>query len=110
MGHVAARRSGLDAYVCSIDVGPAIRDAIGQLAAPCRVAVMLVDVEGMTYGEAAQVAKVPMGRIRSRLFRAWRFRQGQPFAYARGLGFTSAADPKSTRRESASITPIRPEP
>ena len=110
MGHVAAQRSGLDAYECSIDVAAAIRDAIDQLAAPYRVAVMLVDVKGMTYDEAAQVAEVPVGTIRSRLFRTWRFRQEQPFAYARDLGFTSAADSNSTRRESASITPIRPEP
>ncbi len=43
MGHVAAQHSGLDAYVCSIDIGPAIRDAIEQLAAPYRLAVTLVD-------------------------------------------------------------------
>ncbi len=56
MGHVAAQRTGLDAFVCRIDVGPAIREAIEQLAAPYRAAVTLVDVEGLSYEEAAQVA------------------------------------------------------
>ncbi|QJR36965.1 sigma-70 family RNA polymerase sigma factor [Gemmatimonas groenlandica] len=91
MGHVAAQRTGLDAYVCSIDVGPAIRDAIEQLAAPYRAAVTLVDVEGLSYEEAAQVAEVPVGTIRSRLFRARRLLQEQLFEYARDLGVTKAA-------------------
>lgn len=109
MGHVAAQRSGLDAYVCSIDVGPAIRDAIEQLAAPYRLAVTLVDVEGMSYEEAAQVAAVPVGTIRSRLFRARRLLQEQLFEYARDLGFTGAADTTRPTPESVSITSPRPE-
>lgn len=88
MSHVAAQRTGLDAYVCSIDVGPAIHGAIEQLAAPYRLAVTLVDVEGLSYEEAAQVAEVPVGTIRSRLFRARRLLQEQLFAYARDLGVT----------------------
>lgn len=101
MGHVAAQRTGLDAYVCSIDVGPAIRDAIDQLAAPYRAAVTLVDVEGLSYEEAAQVAEVPVGTIRSRLFRARRLLQEQLFEYARDLGVTTAAvSNRSTRPDS----------
>ena len=101
MGHVAAQRSGLDAYVCSIDVGPAIREAIDQLATPYRLAVMLVDVEGLSYEEAAQVAAVPVGTIRSRLFRARRLLQEQLFEYARDLGFSRA--PHSTASPSATL-------
>ncbi|WP_309671304.1 sigma-70 family RNA polymerase sigma factor [Gemmatimonas sp.] len=101
MGHVAAQRTGLDAYVCSIDVGPAIREAIEQLAAPYRAAVTLVDVEGLSYEEAAQVAEVPIGTIRSRLFRARRLLQEQLFEYARDLGVTKAAvSNPSTRPDS----------
>lgn len=91
MGHVAAQRSGLDAYVCSIDVGPAIREAIDQLATPYRLAVTLVDVEGLSYEEAAQVAEVPVGTIRSRLFRARRLLQEQLFEYAQDHGFARAS-------------------
>lgn len=100
MGHVAAQRTGLDVYVCSIDVGPAIHDAIERLASPFRVAVTLVDVEGMSYEEAAQVAGVPVGTIRSRLFRARRLLQEQLFEYARDLGVTSSATPSTTSTRS----------
>jgi len=103
MGHVAAQRSGLDAFVSSIDVGPAIREAIDQLAAPYRLAVTLVDVEGLSYEEAAQMAEVPVGTIRSRLFRARRLLQEQLFEYASDLGVTSAATAKGPGRESTSI-------
>lgn len=106
MSHVAAQRTGLDAYVCSIDVGPAIREAIEQLAAPYRLAVMLVDVEGLSYEEAAAVAEVPVGTIRSRLFRARRLLQDQLFEYARDLGVTTA----SPAAKSNSTTSTRPKP
>ncbi len=102
MGHVAAQRTGLDAFVCSIDVGPAIASAIEQLAPPFRLAVILVDVEGMSYDEAAAVADVPVGTIRSRLFRARRLLQEHLFEYARDLGVTRAlrSDHSTTGAES----------
>jgi RNA polymerase sigma-70 factor (ECF subfamily) len=105
MDHIAAQRTGLDAFVWRIDVGPAIHVAIEQLAAPYRAAVTLVDVEGLSYEEAAEVAAVPVGTIRSRLFRARRLLQEQLFEYARDLGVTRPSPPAtvdstpSTRRE-----------
>ncbi len=86
MGHVAAQRSGLDRFVNTLDVGPAIRAAIDGLAPPFRAAVQLVDVEGYAYDEAAEVLGVPVGTVRSRLFRARRLLQEQLFDYARDIG------------------------
>ena len=106
LDHMAAQRSGLDAFVCRIDVGPAIQVAIEQLAAPYRVAVTLVDVEGLSYEEAAEVAAVPVGTIRSRLFRARRLLQKQLFEYARDLGVTRPSPPATVD----STTSTRPEP
>ena len=106
MDHMAAQRSGLDAFVCRIDVGPAIQVAIEQLAAPYRVAVTLVDVEGLSYEEAAEVAAVPVGTIRSRLFRARRLLQKQLFEYARDLGVTRLSPPATVD----STTSTHPEP
>jgi RNA polymerase sigma-70 factor (ECF subfamily) len=110
MGHVAAQRSGLDQFVTSIDVGPAISAAIETLAPPFRAVVMLVDVDGASYDEAAAVLDVPVGTIRSRLFRARRLLQEQLFDHARDLGVTrastsasvsrSVSDANSTARES----------
>lgn len=91
MGHVTAQRSGLDRFVGSIDVGPAISAAIDRLSPPMRVVVVLVDVQGLGYDEAAAVLNVPVGTIRSRLFRARRVLQEQLFEFARDAGFTVSA-------------------
>ena len=66
------KRTGLDAYVCSIDVGPVILRMVEQLAAPYRLAVTPVDVEALLYEEAVRVSDVPVGTSRSRLLRARR--------------------------------------
>jgi RNA polymerase sigma-70 factor (ECF subfamily) len=96
MGHVAAQRTGLDRFVGTLDLGPAIARAVEALAPPFRSAVLLVDVEGMAYEEAAAVLEVPVGTVRSRLFRARRLLQEQLFEFARDAGFTGAA-PSSPR-------------
>lgn len=86
MDHVAAQRSGLDHFVSSIDVVPAIHAAVDQLAPAFRAVVMLVDVQGLQYEEAAEVLAVPVGTVRSRLFRARRLLQEALFEYARDAG------------------------
>jgi RNA polymerase sigma-70 factor (ECF subfamily) len=86
MGHVAAQRSGLDRFVNTLDVGPAICAAIEGLAPPFRAVVQLVDVDGYAYDEAAEVLGIPVGTVRSRLFRARRLLQEQLFDYARDAG------------------------
>ncbi len=91
MGHVAAQRTGLDRFVSTLDVGPAIRAAIGRLTPAHQAVVMLVDVEGLGYDEAAAVLGVPIGTVRSRLFRARRLLQEQLFEYARDAGAIGAA-------------------
>jgi RNA polymerase sigma-70 factor (ECF subfamily) len=47
----------------------AMRRAIGRLPDDQRLAVALVLVEGLSYGEAAKVMEVPMGTLTSRLGR-----------------------------------------
>ena len=47
-----------------------IAQAIDELPQAFRIAVMLVDVEGFTYQEAADALEVPVGTVRSRLKRA----------------------------------------
>lgn len=86
MGHVAAQRSGLDRFVTSIDLGPAIQRAIDTLSPTMQSVVLLVDVQGLGYDEAAEVLSIPVGTVRSRLFRARRLLQEQLFEYARDAG------------------------
>jgi RNA polymerase sigma-70 factor, ECF subfamily len=47
-----------------------VRAALAKIPAEQRAALLLVTVEGLSYKEAAQVAKVPVGTIMSRLARA----------------------------------------
>lgn len=44
--------------------------ALDELPDAFRIAVVLVDVEGYSYGEAAELLGVPVGTVRSRLARA----------------------------------------
>ena len=52
--------------------------------------VMLVDVEGFSYADAASELGVPVGTVRSRLFRARRLLQEALIDYARDLGLAAA--------------------
>jgi len=92
-GHVAAVRDGVDDLFDRLDLGPAIDRALAELPDAFRVAVVLVDVEGQAYEEAAAVAGVPVGTIRSRLFRGRRLLQEQLLSYARDAGFAAPAGP-----------------
>lgn len=47
-----------------------VRRAVSRLPVEQRTALLLVTVEGLSYKEAAAVAKVPVGTIMSRLARA----------------------------------------
>ena len=51
---------------------PEVSSALNELPETFRTAVLLVDVEGLTYEEAAGVVECPVGTLRSRLFRARR--------------------------------------
>jgi RNA polymerase sigma-70 factor (ECF subfamily) len=50
--------------------GSEVARALEQLPESFRVAVLLVDVEGLGYEEAAEALRCPVGTLRSRLFRA----------------------------------------
>ncbi len=47
-----------------------INAAIAELPEDMRVAIMLREVEGMSYEDIAQIMNCPVGTVRSRLFRA----------------------------------------
>ncbi len=61
--------------------------ALGSLAEEFRLAVLLVDVEGLTYEEAARALGCPVGTIRSRLARGRRALFIELRGYARGAGY-----------------------
>lgn len=55
-----------------VELNQAIQHCLEKLSADFRTVVVLVDVEGMDYAEAAEVINSPLGTIKSRLARARR--------------------------------------
>lgn len=74
-------------------VEPEVRQALGQLPENFRTAILLVDVEGLTYEEAAAVITCPVGTLRSRLFRARRVLFVALREYALKIGFIRKTQP-----------------
>ena len=96
VAHWRAQESGVAAVAERMDLGPAIDRALAALAPHYRAAVVLVDVEGQSYEDAALVLGVAVGTVRSRLFRGRRLLQDQLFAYARDAGFATGAPRRHT--------------
>jgi RNA polymerase sigma-70 factor (ECF subfamily) len=69
-------------------IGTEVDQALKRLPESFRLAVLLVDVEEMSYEEAATILNCPMGTLRSRLFRARKqlFLELQPYAQKKGYG------------------------
>ncbi len=91
--HKLARDRGVEDVFARLDVGPAIREAIDALDAPFRDVVLLVDVDEFRYEEAAEVLGIPVGTVRSRLYRARRQLQQALVDYALDAGFASVRRP-----------------
>lgn len=85
--HKAARAAGLEDMYDRLDLGPAILDAIGQLDPIFREIVVLSDIDGMSYEEIAIALDIPIGTVRSRLYRARRQLQQALMVYALDAGF-----------------------
>jgi len=64
-----------------------ITDALQALPEEYRSALVLVDIEELTYEEAARVLECPIGTVRSRLARARRLLRAALATYARDHGY-----------------------
>ncbi len=82
--------SGDERLLTRLDLAPALSDALDRLQEPFRSAVMLVDVEDQSYEAASSILHVPIGTVRSRLFRGRRLLQNMLATYARDAGFATA--------------------
>jgi RNA polymerase sigma-70 factor (ECF subfamily) len=63
--------------------------AIEKLPEEYRLAVVLSDLEDLSYGEIAEVMGIPVGTVKSRLFRGRRQLQQQLYEYALEMGYIS---------------------
>jgi RNA polymerase sigma-70 factor (ECF subfamily) len=83
-------REGSDQILSRVDLQPALKRAIDELEEPFKSAVLLVDLEDQSYEAASQILGVPIGTVRSRLFRGRRVLQDKLITYARDAGFSTA--------------------
>jgi len=68
-------------------IGDEVTIAISNLSVDYRTVLLLCDVEGFTYEEIAKIIDIPIGTVRSRLFRARNLLKKELSAYAKSLGF-----------------------
>lgn len=83
-------RGGLDPVLDRSDLAPAIEEAIAELPDAFREVVMLVDVEDQSYEAAAEVLGIPVGTVRSRLFRGRKQLQARLARFAIDAGLIPA--------------------
>ncbi len=72
------------------DVDDAVRKALDKLPEEYRTVVALVDIEDQSYGAVAKILGIPVGTVRSRLFRGRRLLQQDLLAYAMDAGLIPA--------------------
>jgi len=79
-------REGFDDVSARLDLGPAIDVALAKIPEPFRSTLIIVDVEDQSYEAAAEALGVPIGTVRSRLFRGRRLMQEQLRTFAMDAG------------------------
>lgn len=84
--HASARQGGYADLFTRFDLSDAIERAIAELPDSFRDVVLLVDVNDQPYEAAAGLLGVPIGTVRSRLFRARRLLQEALVDHARDAG------------------------
>ena len=77
-----------DDLLTRLDLRPALAAALASVPEPFRTTLVLVDVEDNSYEAAAEQLGVPIGTVRSRLFRGRRLMQTKlgVFAHDAGIG------------------------
>jgi RNA polymerase sigma-70 factor (ECF subfamily) len=76
-----------------------IERALDSLPENFRTIVVLVDVEGYTYGEVAESLGIPIGTVRSRLSRARSILQRALWEQAKAAGLTVALSAREPRHD-----------
>lgn len=84
--HAGAVEAGLNDVFDRFDLGDALRREIDALPLPTREVVVLVDLEEWSYAATADALGIPVGTVRSRLFRGRRVLQEGLLAHARDAG------------------------
>ncbi len=96
--HHAMMHAGEEILFDRLSTSDAIAVALDALPEPFKVVVVLVDFEGYGYEDAAEVLGIPVGTVRSRLFRARRLLQERLIAHARDAGFSVTRTAPTSRK------------
>jgi RNA polymerase sigma-70 factor (ECF subfamily) len=81
-------------------MGDEVTIAINSLPIDFRTVVLLCDVEGFTYEEISKIIDVPIGTVRSRLFRARNMLKEKLKNYAEKLGYEDMRGVKASKSKS----------
>ena len=86
LGRANGQRASVEAEVLDRLAASDVRQAIERLPPPYRLAVLLADVEGLSYNEMADAMGVKKGTVMSRLFRGRKLLQKALSEQARDAG------------------------
>lgn len=100
--HASAQQGGYGDLFSRFDLSDAITRAIDALPEPFREVVVLIDVLDESYDSAAETLAVPIGTVRSRLFRARRLLQEALISHARDAGLVAAPSKREPNAETSS--------
>ena len=94
--HNSARAAGVGDMFDRLDLRPAIMNSISRLDPDFRSVITLSDIEGFSYQEIAETLSIPIGTVRSRLYRARRQLQEALIPYAIDAGLAATVTLNST--------------
>ncbi len=75
-------------------MGDEVTIAINSLPVDFRTVILLCDIEGFKYEEIAKIIDIPIGTVRSRLFRARNMLKEKLKNYAQSLGYSDVRGSK----------------
>ncbi len=81
-------------------MGDEVSTALNALPEEFRTGIWLCDIEGFSYEEIAKITDIPIGTVRSRLFRARNMLKEKLQNYAVNMGFKDLRGSKRAKRNS----------
>ncbi|MEX2583291.1 MAG: sigma-70 family RNA polymerase sigma factor [Gemmatimonadota bacterium] len=84
VSHVDPEKEFFDSFV-----DEEVIQAVDRIPDPFREALVLSDLEGMTYPQISEILRIPSGTVKSRIFRGRRMLQESLYEYALEMGYVS---------------------
>jgi len=78
-------------------IGDEVTNAVNSLPIAFRTVILLCDIEGFTYEEIAKIVDIPIGTVRSRLYRARNMLKEKLSDYAKKMGYKDVRGSKNKK-------------